>query len=175
MEYLKKKYIKDTFVVSNLPYKKFHMSSLLLVGNAKKDGFTKVLRSIIKFKLDNIDSTSVISAYLNLYIRSKQTCNACKFPMKVNIGLNTSYVYVTSTCWDNAPSYKESDCFTTINSKDIGSYIRIDITDIINKWLSRECNNNGLTIYGDKALECGIINFSSTEGSKPPFLEYTLQ
>ncbi|MEF9952401.1 MAG: DNRLRE domain-containing protein [Clostridium sp.] len=173
MTCLKSKYMKDTFVISNLPYKKYHLSSLLLIGNLKREDELKSAKAIMKFNLDSIKALKVKRATLKISVRKNQPYTNIK-NTKFKLGINTEYIYISDACYKSAPEYISSQEEFIVDKLDIGRYIEINITDIINKWLSKEVVNNGLTIYSDDDLDGHIIHFSSTESSKPPILEYEL-
>lgn len=175
MEYLKIKHIKDTFVLSNLENKNYFSSSLTLVGTVEKGSSeSKLARGILKFNLNPIKASSVKKATLKLYVRKKQTCTDCGFPMILNVGINTGYVHVPSTTWCDAPEYTVIGEASLIEKKDIGSYIDVELTNTFNKWLSGEVDNNGITLLLENANKDTILSFSSTTGSKPPYIEYTV-
>lgn len=175
MEYLKSKYIKDSFVLSNLENKNFNSSSLLLVGTVEKEeAGSKLARGIMKFNLNKIEATSVKKAVLKLFVKKKQTTADCQFPMIVNVGINTGFVHVGSVCWSDAPEFEVIGESDVINKSDIGKYIEIELTNTFNKWLSKEVENNGITLSLENSSKDTIISFSSTKGSKPPYIEYEI-
>lgn len=173
MTYLKSKYMKDTFVISNLPYKKYHLSSLLLIGSLKKEGEVKLAKAIFKFNLDSIKVEMVNKATLKIFVRKKQPYNF-KEVIKFNVGINMEYVYISDTCFKSSPQFDQSKEEFIVDRSSIGSYVEVDITDIINDWLSKKIVNNGITIYSQEGRENAIIHFSSTESSRPPILEYEI-
>lgn len=175
MEYLKIKHIKDTFVLSNLENKNYYSSSLALVGIVEKGtSESKLARGILKFNLNPIKTSSVKKATLKLYVRKKQTCNECGFPMILNVGINKEYVHVPSTTWSDAPIFDIIGEATLIEKNHIGSYIEVELTNTFNKWLSGEVENNGITLLLENENKDTILSFSSTNGSNPPYIEYTV-
>lgn len=175
MEYLKVKHIKDTFVLSNLPYKKFYASSLMLVGTVENNSEdVKLARGLIKFNLNKLEGKLVKKATLKLFIRKKQTCSDCGFPMILHVGINKEYVHIPSTTWIESPKFDIIGEATPIGASDIGKYVDVDLTNTFNKWLSGEVDNNGITLLLENANKDTIVSFSSTNGSKPPYIEYEL-
>ena len=94
--------------------------------------------------------------------------------MILNVGINKEYVHIPSTTWIESPNFDIIGEATPIGAGDVGKYVDVQLTNTFNKWLSGEVDNNGITLLLENATKDTIVSFSSTSGSKPPYIEYEL-
>ncbi|WP_407312001.1 DNRLRE domain-containing protein [Desulfosporosinus sp. SB140] len=79
----------------------------------------------------------------------------------------TDSVYIS---WDTAPSTIITPYSFNVTDHDVGSYIGIDIKELVQGWVNSCHVNDGITLIGIEDKIDTIIGYASTGSVNPPFL-----
>ena len=158
----------SSYVTSLEPYTNFSDSVDLFAGVRLINYYEfDIYKTLIRFDVSEIKYKIIESAYLYLFVKeviSNSNCYESEFIVKRNIkGLDANSVTLSNI---HEIDYNKSSKFI-VNKSYSGRYIKIDISNIVNKWAEGE-ENYGIIIEGiNKELFC---KFSSINVNNPPYL-----
>ncbi|MFZ7130906.1 MAG: DNRLRE domain-containing protein [Eubacteriales bacterium] len=159
---------EDAYVLLSQPNTNFGSNPYLYIGRGANASF--IYRSYLYFNLSNIPVSSTInSATLNLYLIDKPVPG----DLEVSIYRTLNTFNENSVTYNNQPAIAPTGIMATIGDMDLHSYIQIDITTLVQGWLTGSISNTGLAILGDETMT-SLMGFTSTEFSNNnfwPFLE----
>lgn len=163
----------STYVDKTNSNNNFHEGERLLAGiNYKNDTNFNIYKTLLKFDTSKLNNHSIKSAFLHLFVEKiKLTPNHSSD--NLIISKNISYSNPSTVNWINYPLIVPSNKYTLkITSKDIGKYIKINITDLVEAWVNNN-ENYGLTIEPIDLNYTYIVQFASKNSLKPPYLSLT--
>ncbi|KMT22791.1 DNRLRE domain-containing protein [Clostridium cylindrosporum] len=139
---------KGTFISYNEKYRNFSRSNYLLIRNCD-NRYCKldILKSLIKFNLDKaIPEGSIIEcAKLNLPIEDWKQCSE-RYYNYLNIYINQEPFEESCVNWQNRPRVKLYKTIKLSYEELEDEYISIDLTSLVNDWISGNIPNNGITL-----------------------------
>ncbi|MHC6180719.1 exosporium glycoprotein BclB-related protein [Clostridium sp. JNZ X4-2] len=163
----------DVYISEFLPNQNFASSPVLYVGEfSQYNGCPDDYRSLLKFDIaSSIPSGgTVTNAILYLYVNRKDQSD-CQHPyQQITVYNNLSDFNENTVTWSNAPNIAITPYSETILDEDVGSYIQIDITNLVIDWYNNSVQNNGITLVKSENSINTIIGFDSSRGNCPPYL-----
>ncbi|WPC41510.1 DNRLRE domain-containing protein [Clostridium sp. JS66] len=127
-------------------------------------------RTLLKFSINLPCSSTICSAILYLFINRKDKPDNEFSPQKVTIFENEDDFNQATVTWNTAPSTSITPYFFNVIDSDVGSYIPIDITGLVQGW-SNMCNENfGVTLIGNECKSDIIIGYEGMNNLNPPYL-----
>lgn len=116
-------------------------------------------RSILSFDLLSLPQNIEISnAWINIFISRKDSRNICPaYLYIINQTFNMKYV-----TWNNQPDAQNTLLMTEISDSMIGSYVSINITDILKNAVSQNLSVLSLEIRGNENNIIGLIGFTDS-------------
>ena len=131
--------IGSTFVSSTLPDLNLSVSPVIIVGTNPVFGESI---GFFQFVLPPLPVTSVDSATLRLFVLYKT--GAAPSPVEVN---RVTEDFDTSTVtYNTMPPFVPTGSSAQVTMGDIGRYIEIDVTDLVNEWLPVPGSNHGIVL-----------------------------
>lgn len=164
----------STYVDKTNSNNNFHEGERLLSGINYKNGSSfNIYKTLLKFDTSKLNNHSIKSAFLHLFVEKiKLTPNHSSD--NIIISKNISYSTPSTVNWINYPLTIPSNRYTLkITSKNIGKYIKINITDLVESWVVNNNENYGLTIEPIDLNYTSIVQFASNNSLKPPYLSLT--
>ena len=155
------------------PNTNFGSSSLLFTGVFVP--LNNVFRSLLKFDLSDVipSGSSILQASLELFVFRKDTPDLAISPQTVTVFTNASDFSENTVTWNNAPALNTTTDSVNVTDSDVGSFISIDITNLVGGWIDGSIINNGVTLVGIENVIDTIIGYFSKEWPVPsqrPFL-----
>jgi hypothetical protein len=162
--YISQFYQNTNFGASN---QLFTGEYLITVKNhCKPDAY----RTLLKFSIDLPCSSIICSAILHLFINRKDKPDNDLSPQTITIFENEDDFNQATVTWNTAPNSIISPYSFNVIDSDVGSYIPIDITGLVQGWINM-CNANfGVTLIGDECKSDTIIGYESIDNVNPPYL-----
>ena len=117
---------------------------LRLKVNNCKDAY----RTLLKFNIDLLCSDTICSARLFLFVNRKDKPDAELSPQTVTIYENENDFNQATVTWDTAPNTIISPYSFNVTDSNVGSYIEIDIKDLVQGWVNSCHANDGITLIG---------------------------
>ncbi|WP_141694280.1 DNRLRE domain-containing protein, partial [Desulfosporosinus sp. BG] len=136
------------------------------INRCKPDAY----RTLLKFNINLLCSDTICSARLFLFVNRKDKSDADLAPQTVTIYENESDFNQATVTWDTAPNTIISPYSFNVTDSDVGSYIEIDIKDLVQGWVNACHVNDGITLIGIEDKIDRIIGYASTGSVNPPFL-----
>lgn len=146
---------------------------LLSISETKLRHQKRLQHEILQFQFENIENTYVEMATLNLYVRGEQwlkqnepnllsnsnyndnlTLTVHRITRNTNLNVNTNKIY----------HHIINNYYSTI-PKDKGSYIKIDVTEMVADWFRNPQNNHGVAIksYGQIGPKLIIVDSNHSD------------
>ncbi|MCI1944342.1 DNRLRE domain-containing protein, partial [Clostridium luticellarii] len=165
----------DVYISQFFSNRNFVSSPFLYTGEyVQYNGCPDDYRSLLKFDIaGSIPSRSTIaSAALYLYVNRKEQSDCQQPCQQVTVYNNLSDFDESSVTWNNAPNISATQYNKIISDKDVGDYIKIDITDLVINWYNNSTSNNGITLAksSENVVTNTIIGYDSSRGSYSPYL-----
>lgn len=166
--------LKDTFIDSNNPDTNFGGYYALLLGNYLS---TIIYRSLLQFDLSSLPSGYVITkAELALYVIRNDYPGTSKaydvFRIRQNFNENT-------VTYNNQPTVDSVSVASFTINDELNTFIKVDITDLVNDWYDGKYVNDGLEIRAtNESLTTTLVVFDSKESEDESFfpqLEISLE
>lgn len=141
----------------------------LITGLIKtKDSKINICISILNFSTINLDYSNINHAYLYIFLEDIKTVK--NKPANLNIIGNFDYIDISRINWSNFPENVSSNGISLeIPISEKNSYIKIDVTDIINYLAQFDINYN-LLISPVAPYASTFVKFSSCNSNNPPYL-----
>ncbi len=147
----------DTYVSSSAPDQNFSEEGYLFKGfeTWSNSQFT----NFVKFDTSKIPSGSLInSAIIKAYVTRKDST------MDSTITVNTilSEFDAGTVTYNTMPAIQPTEEYYDVTSSEVGSFIYIDITNTIQKFVNASEENYGIALTGEKTILSTLV-FGSTE------------
>lgn len=128
-----------TFVSSSQPTQNFSFYPLMYVGN---DPTFQDCIALLEIDLPVLPVTSVDSAVLQLSVIVKTGTD----PSTVVVNRVTGPFDAQTVTYDTIPSFVATSSQVNINTSDLYTIVDIDITTLVNQWLSGAVENHGIAL-----------------------------
>jgi len=128
-----------TFVSSSQPTQNFSFYPLMYVGN--DPGFMDCI-GLMEIDLPPLPVTSVDSAVLQLSVIVKTGTD----PSPVVVNRVTSFFDASTVTYNSVPDFAATSSQIDVNTSDLYSSVEIDITELVNQWLSGTYANYGIAL-----------------------------
>ncbi|KUO58956.1 MAG: hypothetical protein APF84_05740 [Gracilibacter sp. BRH_c7a] len=128
-----------TFVSSALADINLSISAILIVGT---DPAFEDCISFLKFTLPVLPVASVDSAELRLFVFNKTG----ESPSPVVVNRVTSAFDTDTVTYSTQPTYVPTASMADVSSDDVLQYFEINVTDLVNQWLSGTYSNEGIAL-----------------------------
>ncbi|MEA5008097.1 DNRLRE domain-containing protein, partial [Clostridium tyrobutyricum] len=129
-------------------------------------------RSLLKFDIPGSipSKCKITKALLYIYVNRKDK-DHCSYPSQTVTVYNNLVNFSQNTVtWSNAPNISITLYKTKISNRDIGHYVKFDITNLVRDWYNNTIVNNGLTLVGIEDTPYTIIGYDSSRGANSPYL-----
>ncbi|KGK87439.1 collagen triple helix repeat protein, partial [Desulfosporosinus sp. HMP52] len=127
-------------------------------------------RTLLKFPINLPCSSIICSAILYLFINRKDRPDNELSPQTVTIYENENDFNQAIVTWETAPNTVITPYSFNVIDSDVGTYISINITGLVQGWING-CNENfGITLIGKEGKPNTIIGYESTNNVNPPYL-----
>lgn len=130
---------QTAFVASALPDNNFSLNPLMYAGT--DPGFQTCI-SLLKIQLPQIPVSTVDKAELNLALISKSGAN----PSTVVVNKVTSPFETATVTYASLPAYTPTQAQYNVTASDLYTIIHIDVTSLVNEWLSGTSQNSGIAL-----------------------------
>jgi hypothetical protein len=127
-----------TFVSSLLATNNLSFSTVIVAGT---DPIYLDSISFLKFDLSSIPAETVTNATLRLFVIAKKAA-----PSTVVVNRVTSDFDINAVTYNTRPPYVPTGSSTIVTAGEVLQFIDIDITNLINQWLSGTFPNYGLAL-----------------------------
>ncbi|WP_294373334.1 DNRLRE domain-containing protein [uncultured Clostridium sp.] len=166
------KSLTTTYVDSGHANDNFYECKNIYAGSCHKTPCSSIMyKSLIHFDLCSFEKRPLEYAYLCLYVKDINCDTSYYSNNTLSVYKNMSPYNPETVTWNTTPE-TDSVIRLSIPSSDIGNYIKINLTSIINSWI--ECGNNyGLTIEASNFYS-SLVKFACADSTHPPimFVEY---
>ncbi|CAB1262194.1 Collagen triple helix repeat protein [Clostridiaceae bacterium BL-3] len=163
----------DVYISEFFPNTNFISSPALYSGEyTQYNGCPDAYASLLKFNIeDSIPNGSVISnAYLNIYVNRKNKLD-CKYPCQsITVYNNLNNFRGNTVTWNTAPDISITPYKKTISDTDVGTFIKIDITNLVINWHNNTLANNGITLVGIENIVDSLIGYDSSRTPNSPYI-----
>lgn len=159
----------DTIISSNLRDSNFSSLNYLAVGQSKNNyKYDDIIISLLKFDLSSIENqNNIIKAELYLYLNLESVgVENSNFNLRICRN-RQDYNYKTVT-WNTAPKTVNTGEIHSISGDNIDKYVKVDITDIVKKWLDGSYLNYGIALVANESSK--LLFLSSSRGQNSPHL-----
>lgn len=164
--------LSTTYVDSGHANDNFYECKNIYAGSCHETSFSSVLfKSLIQFDLYNLESQPLAYAYLCLYVKDINADTSYYSNNTLSVYRNLSDYDPEKVTWNTTPETDSVICLN-IPSTEIGNYLKINITSIVNNWIENN-NNYGITIEASNYYS-SLVKFASMNSKNPPllFVEY---
>jgi len=149
---------KDVFIANNTPDTNFGGYYALFLGTYLS---SVIYRSLLQFNLSTLPSGYIITkAELVLYIIRNDYPGTAK---SYDIYRTTQSFGENTVTYNNQPSVDSNPYATLTINDELNTYIRVDITDLVNDWYEGKFVNDGLLIKGSNETIDSLVAFYSKE------------
>lgn len=149
--------ISDTFVSSAAPNQNFSEEDYLFEGLEAWSN-SKFTNCVI-FDISKIPSKSLIdSAMLKVYVTRKDSM----MDSTITVNRILSPFDASTVTYNTMPAIKPTGEFYNITSSEVGSFINIDITNTIQKFVDGSLENYGIALTGEETTLSTLV-FGSTD------------
>lgn len=155
-----------TFVSSLLPDTNLSNSPIIVVGN---DPVYLDSISFLKFDLASIPVETVTNATLRLFVF---LINGVP-PSSIVVNRVTSDFDINTVTYNTKPDYVSTGLSTVVTADDELKYIDIDITELVNQWLSGAFPNFGLALTSPAGTTSFYLGGKSIGAEWEPLLVVT--
>ncbi|MBR9649289.1 DNRLRE domain-containing protein [Clostridium tyrobutyricum] len=163
----------DVYISEFFPNKNFVSSSVLYTGEyTRYKNCPDSYRSLLKFDIPGSipSKCKITKALLYIYVNRKDK-DHCSYPSQTVTVYNNLVNFSQNTVtWNNAPNISITLYKIKISNKDIGHYVKFDITNLVRDWYNNTIANNGLTLVGIEDTPYTIIGYDSSRGANSPYL-----
>ena len=164
--------LSTTYVDSGHANDNFYECKNMYAGSFHKTAYSSIMfKSLIQFDLYNLEARPISYAYLCLYVKDINSDTSYYRNKTLSVYRNLSDYDPQKVTWNTTP---ETDSVIRLNipSSEIGNYMKINITSIVNKWIKNN-NNYGITIEASNFYS-SLVKFASVNSKNPPllFVEY---
>ncbi|WP_058952928.1 DNRLRE domain-containing protein [Clostridium tyrobutyricum] len=163
----------NVYISEFFPGKNFISSSVLYTGEyTRYKNCPDSYRSLLKFDIPGSipSKCKIIKALLYIYVNRKDK-DHCSYPSQTVTVYNNLVNFSQNTVtWSNAPNISITLYKTKISNRDIGHYVKFDITNLVKGWYNNTIANNGLTLVGIEDTPYTIIGYDSSRGTNSPYL-----
>ena len=163
----------NVYISEFFPNKNFVSSSVLYTGEyTRYKNCPDSYRSLLKFDIPGSipSKCKITKALLYIYVNRKDK-DHCSYPSQTVTVYNNLVNFSQNTVtWSNAPNISITLYKTKISNRDIGHYVKFDITNLVRDWYNNTIANNGLTLVGIEDTPYTIIGYDSSRGTNSPYL-----
>lgn len=158
----------DVFISNKISDKNFSDLPYIILEYLSNGNDRSIFVGLLKFELDKLYNVRDIeNANLYLYIEKYQYSDIDIDKSYIEVFINSSEYNINNICWNNAPDIEQTGI---IKEKLIeGQYLKINIKNIVNKWLYSRMDNNGIAIVLRGSNE--RVYICSSRGDNEPYLE----
>lgn len=151
---------ETTFISSAQPDNNFSTYPLMYVGT---DSSYQRCISLFKVNLQQIPVSAVQSAKLEFSVIAKNGDT----PSNIIINNVTSPFVVSNVTYNTAPSLSFTSTSINVSKSDLYKRVQIDITKLVNEWLSGSSQNNGIALTNSDSTT--LVEFATKAISYEPY------
>lgn len=151
---------QTTFISSAQPDNKFSFYPLLYVGS--DPSFLSCV-SFLKYTLPELPVTAVDSALLQLSVIVKTGAT----PSPVVVNRVTSPLDTATVTYNTQTAFTATESHISVATSDLYTAVQIDVTDIVNGWLSETFTNNGFALTNDDGTT--LVEFATNKIVYEPY------
>lgn len=156
------------YVDSGNANKNFYECKNLFAGSVHKtSSHSTMFKSLITFDLSNLQPHPISSAYLCVFVKDINSDTSYYSNDALSLYKNTCDFNVKSVTWNTLPP-TNSPMHISITPNDVGKYIKINITYIVNSWIQDD-KNYGITLEANNFYS-SLVKLASANSSNPPWL-----
>ena len=160
--------LSTTYVDSGHANDNFYECKNVYAGTFHKTACSSVMfKSLIQFDLYDIEPRPLSYAYLCLFVKDINSDTSYYSNNAISVYKNTCDYNPKSVTWNTTP---KTDNFISLNipSNELGNYMKINITSIVNSWFKNK-DNFGITIEANNFYS-SLIKFASVHSNNQPLL-----
>jgi len=151
---------ETTFVASGQPNSSFSFYPLMYAGT---DATFQNCISLLKITLPELPISAVDSAKLELAVISKSGTT----PSPVVVNNVTSPFVTANVTYNTIPSFTATSAEFNVLQSDLYTRIQIDVTTLVNEWLSGTTENNGIALTNSDGST--VVEFATNAISYEPY------
>ena len=160
-----------TYVTNRFPRCNYFFNESIYVGCDYISYNSYKYISLLKFNFSFIKSNLIDIKKALLYIAVKgNLCESSYKDVPLSVGYNNNLFNFHDVKYESIPKYTHVDSTSNICNINGCSYIVIDITTLVCKWIEGYLPNNGISLYTENNLS-KIYELYSDKSSRSPFLE----
>lgn len=165
---VKFKPLNTTYVDSGHANQNFCENRNIFAGSFHKSACSSVMfKSLINFDLKGVKPVLLSNAYLCLYVKDTNSDTSYYSNNILTIYKNLEPFNTSNVTWNSSPC-SDYPIHFAVDSSEIGKYIKINITPIVDSWLKNN-DNYGISIEANNYYS-SLIKFASINSEKPPLL-----
>ncbi|NME83386.1 DNRLRE domain-containing protein [Clostridium sp. SM-530-WT-3G] len=165
---IKIKPLSTTYVDSGHANQNFCENRNIFAGSFHKSACSSVMfKSLINFDLKDLNSHDLSNIYLCLYVKDINSDTSYYSNSILSIYKNLEPFNNSNVTWNSSPC-SDYPIHFTIDPSNVGKYIKINITSIVESWLKNN-DNYGISIEANNYYS-SLIKFASLNSDKPPLL-----
>lgn len=165
---VKLKCIGTNYVDSGNANKNFCECRNLFAGSIHKTSSRSIMfKSLITFDLSKLQPYPISYAYLCVYVKDINSDTSYYSNNTISLYKNTCDFDVKSVTWNTVP-LTDSPMHLSIKPSDIGKYVKINITHIVNSWIQSN-TNYGITLEANNFYS-SLVKLASLNSQNPPWL-----
>lgn len=164
--------LSTTYVDSGHSNNNFYEGKNIYAGSFHKTSCSSVMfKSLLQFDLCNLESRPLEYVYLCLYVKYINSDTSYYSNNSLSVYKNISPYDPQTVTWNTTPE-TDNVIHLSVSSSDIGNYLKINITDLVNSWIKND-KNFGITIESNNFYS-SLVKFASSYSDNPPllFVEY---
>lgn len=158
--------IEDTFIGNKVAHKNFSDLPYIILEYYGQGEEKSIFVGLLKFSLDDLYNVDEIN-YANLCLYIEKGGAEYNDKSYIEIFINKNQYKTNVVSWDYSTDIEKTGI--TKNKLIENEYFKIDIKDIVKRWIYNEEDNNGISLFLRKGNE--RVYISSTRGENPPYLE----
>ncbi|MDO5518376.1 MAG: DNRLRE domain-containing protein [Clostridium sp.] len=165
---LKFKSLSTTYVDSGHANQNFCENRNIFAGSFHRTSCSSVMfKSLINFDLKELKPLPLSSAYLCLFVKDANSDTSYYSNNILSIYKNLEPFNTSNVTWNSSPC-SDVPIHFAIEPGEVGKYIKINITPIVNSWLKNN-DNYGISIEANNFYS-SLFKFASINSNNPPLL-----
>lgn len=165
---IKFKSSSTTYVDSGHANQNFYENRNIFAGSYHESSCSaRIFKSLIYFDLSKLEPLPLSSAYLCLFIKDTNSDTSYYSNNILSIYKNLEPFNSSDVTWNTSPCNNKPIHFV-IDPSEVGKYVKINITSIVNSWLENN-DNYGISIEANNYYS-SLFKFASINSKNPPLL-----
>lgn len=162
------KSVSTTYVDSGHANQNFYENRNIFAGSCHESPCSsRIFKSLIYFDISELEHLPLSSAYLCLFVKDTNSDTSYYSNNILSIYKNLEPYNASDVTWNSSP-INDRPIHFAIESSEVGKYVKINITPIVNSWLKNN-DNYGISLEANNYYS-SLFKFASINSKNPPLL-----